>query len=80
MINSLFKPWPIGPRGQISEEQRDGRGGSKSPGGEGSLGDLGRGVTSAAACPARLGGELKQEGEGREELSVLGCCPITAPV
>lgn len=26
-------------------------------------------MTSAAACPARLGGELKQEGEGREELS-----------
>ena len=79
MINSLFKPWPVGPWGQISKEQRDGRGGSKSPGEEGNLGDLGRGVTSAAVRPARLGGELKQEGEGRE-LSVLGCCPISAPV
>ena len=50
--------------------QWDGRGGSRSPGEEGNLSKA-----SAAAC---LGGELKQEGEGREELSDLGCSPIPA--
>lgn len=55
--------------GQISEEQWGGRDGSRSRGEERNLSDLGGGMTSAAACPARLGGELKQEGEGREELS-----------
>lgn len=42
--------------------------------------DLGCGVPSVAVSgPVHLGGELKQEGEGREELSVLGLSPIPSP-
>lgn len=74
------KPSPIGPWDQISRTRWDGRGGSRSPREEGNLSDSGWGMASAIACPASLGGELKQEGEGREELSVLGCSPVPAPV
>lgn len=80
VINSRLKPSPVGHQGQISRVQWDGRVGSRSPGEEGNLTDSGWGMASAAACPASLGGELKQEGEGREELSVLGRGPIPAPV
>lgn len=37
-------------------------------------------MASVIACLASLGGELKQEGEGREELLGLGCSPVPAPV
>lgn len=77
---SPSKPSPIGLWGQISRTRGDGRGGRRSPREEGNLSDSGLGMSSAVACPASLGGELKQEGEGGEELSVLGCSPVPAPV
>lgn len=71
VINSPLKPLPRGLWGQICRTRWDGRGGSKSPREEGNLSDSVWGMASAVACLPSLGGELKQEGEGREELSVL---------
>lgn len=80
MKNSPPKPLHEGLWGQISKTWWDGRGGSGNPRQEGNLSDSGWGMALAVACPASLGGELKQEGEGREELPVLGCSPVPAPV